>query len=199
VKLPSTVDDVAWMVLGVSNRQIISDANWQAMGFAKCPRRGAFFDWFVSSGRIARERFLTREFFVWPFATQIFVICDTQGAETAACVGARVLELLRDRDYARALRFANDDEMFRYIVAGGSDYLSDIERSIAVFIRRAQVELTKCEPRWAGGFALLTADSAPISKWQRELRHILEGASIRHADVIPRRELLQMMRQSVHC
>jgi hypothetical protein len=178
VPATSTVDQVAWTVLGVCNRQIITDANWQAMGVRGCPKRGAVFDWFMSRDRLNRERFLSREFFVWPFGRQLFVVSRSCGLNTAVRVGGRVLEILCGRDYAKALRFESDQEMVGYLTAGARDYLSDADRPLAVFIRRVQSQFTKCDPRWVGGFTILTSQFGAIPVWESDFRAHLEATSV---------------------
>jgi|GEM_PF-4951471 len=75
----------------------MDDLTWRLVGFRRRPRRGPFFDRFVSSERLERETTLTREFLWLALAAMTrWVFHRSAQVESPALLLGRILELSID-------------------------------------------------------------------------------------------------------
>ncbi len=90
-------EDAARQAANVVLQFILDDSNWRLVSFRRRPRRGSFFDRFVSRRRLARETAVVQEFFCLVLAVVTRWIFQRSGdrAQPEELLG-RVLELCID-------------------------------------------------------------------------------------------------------
>lgn len=180
------IEQFAGSVIGVSVEIFKSPVLWRSFGYTSKPTRGAFFERFVNPQKLARERFLKREFLVLALEKQTRWIRDRLEHSTAIAVVARALEILvdgltpSDRLW-NAHSFDSANAARSYYIEALSAYLSTPPRHHdEIFVRRMSGVVDGSQKgRWLVGMAqMFTALESPIPHIYANLDEVASGLEL---------------------
>ena len=162
-------EDVARQAASVVLKFVMDDTNWRLVSFRRRPRRGAFFDCFVSRRRLARETAVLREFFCLGFAVVTRWIFRRSGdlAQPEELLG-RVLELCIDGftdPLWPVFRFTTPEEAASFVSEGVPAYVAagPPDTMAAVLHERMSPTLDEGEQKaWIAHAVLLCAGPSSV-------------------------------------
>jgi len=143
----------------------LEDNHWQAFGFKKCPRRGEWFNIFVSSKKLELEKVLLSELLAAGVG-QVFVWAGSQphfALRTRFL--ARLLEIFVDvfgYHVWSSFGFKERDDIVAHMLSSGNDYASAEPKDYPkVFLSRIQSRLTQKVPnQWLIGTVRIFINSS---------------------------------------
>lgn len=194
-----TAEDLARSIARAVAQLALHEWQWKAMGFKGPPRRGKWFNRFVSAERLAQETFLLREFAVASLAMGVGAIREVQSDELARRVQARVIDLLVGTEGIwDAFRYHSPEEFCEYLIDGVGQYPNDPDSAVPVFAKRAHTaEGNPFRPAWLVGIARIFVEpGAPMPFVHYQLRSDLKNVAIRPECEFQHPELLDRLPRS---
>ena len=123
---------------------VLNDDTWKKFGYSRRPKRGSFFNRFVSKEKFIKETFLSREFFCAAIGEGLFPFCKENNSEYRQKIVDFAVNstLTTDDSIRRALRFESYNDAYSYIYNHVTDYVDNKEDSSSgVFIKHSKCEI----------------------------------------------------------
>jgi hypothetical protein len=138
--MAQSASDFGDQLMSISTKTIFDDWTWKVFGYKKRPKRGAFFNRFVSEPKLIRETFLIREFFLSSCASGLVSLPRKYPKEFCLKIGKYIIDSLLSVDgTVKAFRFTSQKEARDYLEEGLNNYLeTEFDSFVTVFFKRAQ-------------------------------------------------------------
>ena len=157
--MPS-LDDQCLSTSSLIMQCVLEKEHWQAFGYRKRPRRGKYFDVFISAKKLELETVLLREFWAASFSRVFCWTLNQRQFQYRIEFIARLIDFCIDgisRPLWSSFSFTTVDDAIIFLVDSCQDYGNiDLKEHVKVFLKRCRSHLSQDLPvQWRIGSAYL--------------------------------------------
>jgi hypothetical protein len=176
--------ELVGLVFHLIVRPMMDEWTWQALGFRRCPKRGQFFDRFVSNEVLQKETTVRQELLCVSVAEVARWLCLRVGEDKAVQITARVLEMSVDGDgdpLWQVYSFSGRAQAINFLGEGVENYLATSKSEWAKnFLQRTLQRVPERDRNtWLVGAAkLFTSFDSPFVVMPRVLDEMAGGKRV---------------------
>jgi hypothetical protein len=159
----TSLDAQCRSTVGIVADTVLSNKHWQAFGYKRRPRRGRFFNGFVSAEKLERETTLLRELWAAAFGAVFVWASDEPNFPERGKFLAKLTEYCIDglgEPIWPSFRFATRSDAVGFVVQACNDYTGIYQPAerMRIFLERSGEQMSQPVPKpWVVGVAWLFA------------------------------------------
>jgi hypothetical protein len=137
--------DFSDQLMGISVNTVLDDWTWKAFGYKRRPKRGAYFQKFLSEQKSVREKFLVREFFITSCASGLVSLSEKNSLDFRLRIGMHIIDtLLSVEGITKSFNFTSKEEAKDYLNKGLVEYVNKgYDNFTSIFFSRAKIYTEK--------------------------------------------------------
>lgn len=125
-------------IIDMALNNAFNDNLWQAFGFKETPERGTIFNVFISSEKLAKETFLTREFIIAPIGIFVRYLRKLISFSEKGFISFLTNRIVNINKISDSLKFNDDGTARKYFESYIKDYVIEDSNLYDVFLKHCK-------------------------------------------------------------